>query len=58
MNGVSTKLAGKKTYLIAAGMAVLGIVELCLGDVPQGLQALLAAMTTAGLRGAIARPSA
>ncbi len=46
-------LAGKKTYLAAFAMAVLGVVALCLGDVPQGLQALLAAMTAAGLRGAI-----
>jgi len=48
-------LAGKKTYLVAFGMAILGVVELCLGDVPQGLQALLAAATAVGLRGAIAQ---
>lgn len=46
-------LAGKKTYLAAFAMAVLGVVALCLGDVPQGLQAIIAALTTVGLRGAI-----
>ena len=49
------KMAGKKTYLAAIGLAALGITELCLGQVPQGLQALLAAFTAAGLRDAIAR---
>ena len=47
-------MAGKKTYLAAFLMAILGVVELCLGDVPQGLHALLAAFTAVGLRGAIA----
>ncbi len=48
-------MAGKKTYLIAMGLAVLGVAELFLGDVPLGMQTLLAAMAAAGLRGAIAQ---
>ena len=50
-------LAGKKTYLAAIGMVILGVVELSMGDVPQGIQALLAALTAVGLRGAIAGQS-
>ena len=46
-------LAGKKTYLVAIAMAVLGVVELFTGEVPLGLQTLLGAMTAVGLRGAI-----
>lgn len=48
-----TLIGGKKTYLAAVGLGVLGVAELCLGDVPLGLQTLLTAMTAAGLRGAI-----
>lgn len=53
----SSLVAGRKTYLAAAGLAVLGIIEMCLGEIPQGLQALLAAMTAAGLRGAMNQPT-
>lgn len=53
MTAFSSVLIGKKTYLAAIGMAILGVVELSTGNVPLGLQTLLAAMAAAGLRGAI-----
>ena len=48
-------LAGKKTYLVAGAMAMLGVVEIVAGQTPLGLQTLLGAMTAAGLRGAISQ---
>ena len=55
MKVILSKIAGKKTYLAAVGLAVLGVAELCAGDVPLGLQTVLASLTAAGLRDAIAR---
>ncbi len=47
-------LSGYKTYIVAAGLAGLGLFQLSTGQIPLGLQTLLSALATAGLRGAIA----
>jgi hypothetical protein len=47
-------LNGYKTYIAAAGLVGLGVFQLSTGQVPQGLQTILSALTVAGLRGAIA----
>ncbi len=47
------KLKGFKTYIAAAGLTGLAIYQFSTGQVPQGFQSLLGALTAAGLRGAI-----
>jgi hypothetical protein len=47
-------LKGYRTYIVAAGLAGLGVAQLATGQIPLGLQTLLSALATAGLRGAIA----
>lgn len=51
------KLQGKKTYLAAAGFMLLGVFQLSSGQVPMGIQSLMAALTAFGLRSAIERSS-
>ncbi len=46
-------LSGYRTYIVAAGLVVLGIFQLSTGQIPLALQTLLSAFATAGLRGAI-----
>ncbi len=47
-------LKGYKTYIAAAGLLGLAIFQFSTGQVAPGLQSLFAALSAAGLRGAIA----
>lgn len=47
-------LRGYKTYIAAAGLVGLSIFQFSTGQVPAGVQTLLSALATAGLRNAIA----
>lgn len=42
-------LNGWKTYLAAVGMAALGIVAIAQGDIPSGVQQLVAALALVGI---------
>lgn len=46
-------LKGRKTYLAAAGMALLGLVDLMNGDSTSAMQKFLMALGFAGLRNAV-----
>lgn len=51
-------LNGKKTYLAAAGLLGLATFQVfVLGDVVSGVQSFLGAMTAAGLRNALEKPT-
>lgn len=45
---------GWKTYLGAAALAVLGVVDIANGDVQSGVEKVVAAFTVFGLRHAVA----
>lgn len=47
-------LDGKKTYIAAIGLALLGLVDLINGDTPAGIQKLVEAAGFAGLRHGVA----
>ena len=47
------KLNGYKTYIAAAGLVGLSLFQFSTGQVPQGIQTLLSALATAGLRSAV-----
>ncbi len=47
------KLNGFKTYIAAIGLICLGVYQISIGQIPQGIHSLLTAFTAAGLRGAI-----
>ena len=47
-------LNGYKTYVVSAGMVVLGVYQLSTGQVIAGVHTLFSALVAAGLRGAIA----
>lgn len=42
-------MKGWKTYLAAAGMASLGVVSIAQGDVPGGVQQVVAALALVGI---------
>ena len=48
-------LSGFKTYLAAAGLVGLAIFQASTGQYEQAVQSVLAALTAAGLRSAIAK---
>jgi len=48
-------LNGYKTYLSALGLLGLGVFQLTQGNIPGGIQSLLAAATAASMRHAIAQ---
>lgn len=54
MNDTLQKLEGKKTYIAALGMALLGVVDLLNGDTIGGIQKLMEAAALAGLRHGVA----
>ncbi|MBL4901092.1 hypothetical protein JYT85_01370 [Desulfocapsa sp. AH-315-G09] len=43
------KINGWKTYVAAAGMGALGVVAIANGDVPGGIQQLVAALALVGI---------
>ena len=47
-------LQGKKTYIAAAGLALLSVVSFIDGDTVKGMELALAALAAAGLRQAVA----
>lgn len=51
-------LNGRKTYLSAIGLVILGGVQIYLGQYTAGIQSLLAALGAAGLRHAVAKATA
>lgn len=48
-------LDGKKTFIGAAGFALLALYQFAEGHTDQALQSLLAALTALGLRSAVAK---
>jgi hypothetical protein len=54
IKAVLLKLRGKKTYIAAIGLALVGAAQLTAGDVT-GFRTLLEAAAAAGLRDAIAK---
>ena len=48
-------LNGYKTYIAALGLAGLALYQLSNGQVDQGVQSILAALTAAGLRHAVSK---
>ncbi len=47
-------LKGKKTYIAAMGLFLLGIVDIVNGDSPAGVQKIVEALGFAGLRSGVA----
>jgi hypothetical protein len=48
-------LSGYKTYVAAAGLVGLAVYQFSQGQVETGVQSVLAALTAAGLRHAVAK---
>jgi hypothetical protein len=46
-------LTGKKTYIAALGLFLLGVVDIVNGDSPSGVQKIVEALGFAGLRSGI-----
>ncbi len=46
-------LSGKRTYIAAAGLFLLGVFDVVNGDTPAGVQKIVEAMGLAGLRAGI-----
>lgn len=50
--------SGKKTYVAALGIALLGVVDIINGDVQTGVQRLVEAFGLSGLRSGVAKAEA
>lgn len=58
MEDILAFLDGKKTYIAATGLALLGVVALLNGETMKAGEYFMAALAAAGLRAAVAKSGA